>query len=61
VGSFLGSARPSIDIPRLVDLYADGRLALGELVSRRISLDELPEAFDRLRAGEGLRQLVVFD
>ena len=60
-GSFLGSARVRDDIPRLVDLYAAGDLRLDELVDRRISLRELPEAFDRLRAGDGLRQLVVFD
>jgi S-(hydroxymethyl)glutathione dehydrogenase / alcohol dehydrogenase len=61
LGCFLGSARIGVDIPRLLDLYADGRLALDELVSHRLALDELPEAFDRLRAGECLRQLVVFD
>jgi S-(hydroxymethyl)glutathione dehydrogenase/alcohol dehydrogenase len=60
-GSFLGSANVRTDIPRLVDLYARGDLQLEPLVSRRIALTGLPEAFDRLRAGEGLRQLVVFD
>jgi S-(hydroxymethyl)glutathione dehydrogenase / alcohol dehydrogenase len=60
-GSFLGSARIDEDVPRIVDLYAEGELHLDELVSRRIPLAELPEAFDRLRAGDGLRQLVVFD
>lgn len=61
LGCFLGSARIRVDIPRLLDLYADGRLALDELVSHRIPLEELPAAFDRLRAGESLRQVVVFD
>jgi S-(hydroxymethyl)glutathione dehydrogenase/alcohol dehydrogenase len=60
-GSFLGSARVREDVPRLVDLYAAGDLRLDELVDRRIALRELPEAFERLRAGDGLRQLVVFD
>jgi S-(hydroxymethyl)glutathione dehydrogenase / alcohol dehydrogenase len=60
-GSFLGSANVRTDIPRLVDLYVSGDLQLEPLVSRRIPLTELPEAFDRLRAGEGLRQLVVFE
>jgi S-(hydroxymethyl)glutathione dehydrogenase/alcohol dehydrogenase len=60
-GSFLGSARVREDIPRLIDLYAAGELRLEELVDRRIPLAELPAAFDRLRAGDGLRQLVVFD
>jgi S-(hydroxymethyl)glutathione dehydrogenase / alcohol dehydrogenase len=60
-GSFLGSARVQEDIPRLVDLYAAGDLRLDELIDRRIPLGELPDALERLRAGDGLRQLVVFD
>jgi S-(hydroxymethyl)glutathione dehydrogenase/alcohol dehydrogenase len=60
-GSFLGSARIDEDVPRIVDLYAEGELKLEELVSHRLALAELPQAFDRLRAGESLRQLVVFD
>jgi S-(hydroxymethyl)glutathione dehydrogenase/alcohol dehydrogenase len=59
-GSFLGSAQIDVDIPRLLDYYADGCLELDELVSRRLTLDELPDAFDRLRAGSVGRQLVVF-
>jgi S-(hydroxymethyl)glutathione dehydrogenase / alcohol dehydrogenase len=59
-GCFLGSAQIDVDIPRLLDYYADGILELDELVSRRLTLDELPDAFDRLRAGDVCRQLVVF-
>jgi S-(hydroxymethyl)glutathione dehydrogenase/alcohol dehydrogenase len=60
-GCFLGSARLDVDIPRVVDFYAEGQLELDALVSRRLPLAALPEAFDRLRAGDVLRQLVVFD
>jgi S-(hydroxymethyl)glutathione dehydrogenase / alcohol dehydrogenase len=60
-GSFLGSARIGEDVPRLVDLYASGELELDGLVSEKLPLAELPGAFDRLRAGGALRQLVVFD
>jgi S-(hydroxymethyl)glutathione dehydrogenase / alcohol dehydrogenase len=60
-GSFLGSARIREDVPHLVELYRSGVLELDGLVSRRLSLAELPDAFDRLRAGEAVRQVVVFD
>jgi S-(hydroxymethyl)glutathione dehydrogenase/alcohol dehydrogenase len=60
-GSFLGSARLREDIPRLVDLYDSGELELDRLVSRTLPLSELPDAFERLRAGDGVRQVVVFD
>ena len=60
-GSFLGSARIHEDVPRLVDLYRSGELELDGLVSRILPLSELSDAFDRLRAGEAVRQVVVFD
>jgi S-(hydroxymethyl)glutathione dehydrogenase/alcohol dehydrogenase len=59
-GCFLGSARIEEDVPTLVDRYAAGDLRLDELVSDRIGLAGLPAAFDKLRAGDALRQLVVF-
>jgi Zn-dependent alcohol dehydrogenase len=60
-GTFLGSARIQEDVPALVDLYHSGELELDRLVSRKLRLDELPDAFDRLRAGDVVRQVVVFD
>jgi Zn-dependent alcohol dehydrogenase len=30
-------------------------------VTRRLTLDEVPEALDQLRSGQGIRQVVVFD
>ena len=59
-GCFLGSALIHEDVPALVDLYAAGDLLLDELVSDRIELAALPAAFDRLRSGDAVRQLVVF-
>jgi S-(hydroxymethyl)glutathione dehydrogenase / alcohol dehydrogenase len=60
-GTFLGSARIQEDVPRLVELYHSGELDLDRLVSRKLPLAELPDAFDRLRAGDVVRQVVVFD
>ncbi|RLK52598.1 alcohol dehydrogenase catalytic domain-containing protein [Microbacterium telephonicum] len=60
VGSYLGSAVPARDIPRYVQLWRDGLLPLESLISDRIALADLPDAFARLAAGTTLRQLVVF-
>lgn len=60
VGSYLGSAVPSRDIPLFVEMWRAGRLPLEKLVSSRIRLDELPEAMDRLAGGGELRQLIDF-
>jgi S-(hydroxymethyl)glutathione dehydrogenase/alcohol dehydrogenase len=60
-GSYMGSNRFPVDMPRLVDLYLQGRLKLDELVSRRIKLDEINEAFAAMKSGEVARSVVVFD
>jgi S-(hydroxymethyl)glutathione dehydrogenase/alcohol dehydrogenase len=60
-GCYLGGSAPARDIPAMVTLYLNGELRLDELVSRRIGLTDLNEAFDRLRAGTDARQVVVFD
>ncbi|QYU68694.1 Zn-dependent alcohol dehydrogenase [Leptolyngbya sp. 15MV] len=59
-GSYLGSNRFPLDMPRLVDLYLQGRLKLDALVSRRIALDEIDGAFAAMKTGELARSVVVF-
>ena len=61
VGSYLGSAVPSRDIPRYVEMWRAGRLPLERLVSSRVRLDEIEEAMDRLATGSELRQIITFD
>lgn len=60
IGSYLGSAVPSRDIPQYVDLWRAGKLPLERLVSSRIHLDDLDVAMDQLAAGGELRQLIAF-
>jgi S-(hydroxymethyl)glutathione dehydrogenase/alcohol dehydrogenase len=59
LGSNYGFADPAVDLPRYAQLHLDGRLPVERLIDRRIGLDELEAGFDRLRAGEGLRQVVT--
>lgn len=59
-GSYMGSCVPSRDIPRYIDLFQSGRLPVDRLMSERIALDDINEAFDRLADGATVRQLVVF-
>lgn len=59
-GSYLGSCVPARDVPRFVELYRAGRLPVDRLLSHRIELEQINEGFDRLAAGEALRQVVVF-
>ena len=61
LGSNYGFAEPATDFPRYAALHLAGRLPADRLIDRRISLDDVEGAFDRLRAGEGLRQVIVFE
>ena len=60
-GSYLGSCVPERDIPRLIGLHRAGRLPVERLVSHRLELGSaaLNEGFDRLAAGDAVRQVVV--
>lgn len=59
-GSYLGSGVPSRDIPRFLGLHRRGKLPVEKLMTHRITLDEINEGFDRLHAGEAIRQVVEF-
>ncbi len=59
-GSYLGSAVPTRDIPRYIELYKAGRLPVDRLITHRLALDEINEGFDRLATGQAVRQVVVF-
>ncbi len=59
-GSYLGSCVPLRDIPVYIELYRAGRLPVNKLMSGLAPLDEINGAFDRLAAGETIRQIITF-
>jgi alcohol dehydrogenase len=61
VGSYLGSAVPSRDIPKYAQLWRDGKLPVEELISDRIALADINRAMDQLADGHAIRQIIMFD
>ena len=61
IGSRMGSTRLSIDIPRLVDLYLQGKLKLDELITKRYRLEEINEAIVSTESGEALRNVILLE
>lgn len=59
-GSYIGSCVPARDVPRYIDLYLAGRLPVDKLLGERLTLADINRGFDRLDAGESMRDLVVF-
>jgi Zn-dependent alcohol dehydrogenase len=58
-GSAYGTVSPLLLVPRIVELYLEGRLLLDELVSHRLPLESIDEAFDLSRRAEGIRPVLV--
>jgi S-(hydroxymethyl)mycothiol dehydrogenase len=57
--SWYGDCLPSRDFPMLIDLYRQGRLDLDAFVTETIAVDAVEAAFDRMRAGDVLRSVVL--
>ncbi|GAA1582492.1 alcohol dehydrogenase catalytic domain-containing protein [Leucobacter aridicollis] len=60
IGSNYGGLVPARDFPRVAAAYLAGELPLDELISSRVSLDEVNDAFDAMRRGERTRSVIVF-
>ncbi|MEO8228481.1 MAG: zinc-binding dehydrogenase [Chloroflexota bacterium] len=60
LGSNYGSSVAPVDFPRYAELHLAGQLPIERLIDRRIDLDGVEAAFDRLRRGEGLRSVIAF-
>jgi S-(hydroxymethyl)glutathione dehydrogenase / alcohol dehydrogenase len=59
LGSNYGFAVAATDFPRYAELHLAGRLPIDRLVEARIGLEDVEDAFDRMRRGEGLRRVIV--
>ena len=60
VGSKMGSARISSDIPALIKRYDRGELKLDELISGRFPLEDINDAIAEVRNRTALRNVIVF-
>jgi S-(hydroxymethyl)glutathione dehydrogenase/alcohol dehydrogenase len=58
IGSVYGSGQPTVDIPKLVELYREGKLKLRELVTHTYRLDQVNEALNALAGGTDARGII---
>lgn len=61
VRSSYGGARPQEDFPNLARAYLRGDLKLDELITQRLTLDQINDGFDSLRRGEAIRTVIDID
>ncbi len=59
-GTAFGGARGRTDVPRIVDWYMDGKIAIDPLITHTMPLADINRAFDLMHAGESIRSVVTF-
>ena len=60
-GSWGGSSNPDIDIPKLANLYLEGKLPLEKLLDKKYSLDNINEALNDLENRLVSRPIISID
>lgn len=60
LGSYVGSTRLQVDLPKLIEHYERGNLLLDELITGRYPLEQINEAVESMERGEALRNVIVF-
>lgn len=59
-GTAFGGARGRTDTPRIVDWYMEGRIEIDPMITHRLPLVRINEAFDLMRAGASIRTVIHF-
>ena len=59
-GTAFGGARGRTDVPRIVDWYMNGKIEIDPLITHKLPLARINEAFDLMHRGESIRTVVEY-
>ena len=59
-GTAFGGARGRTDVPKIVDMYMEGRIDIDKLITHTMPLDDINKAFDLMHSGESIRSVVLY-
>ncbi|MGH1361370.1 MAG: S-(hydroxymethyl)glutathione dehydrogenase/class III alcohol dehydrogenase [Burkholderiaceae bacterium] len=59
-GTAFGGARGRTDVPKIVDWYMDGKINIDDLITHKLPLEKINDAFDLMHSGESIRTVVEF-
>jgi S-(hydroxymethyl)glutathione dehydrogenase / alcohol dehydrogenase len=59
-GTAFGGARGRTDVPRIVDWYMNGKIDIDSLITHKLPLERINEAFDLMHTGKSIRTVVEF-
>ena len=59
-GTAFGGARGRTDVPKIVDWYMQGKIAIDDLITHKMPLERINDAFDLMHEGKSIRSVVVY-
>ena len=60
-GTAFGGARGRTDVPKIVEWYMDGKIRIDELITHKMPIEKINDAFDLMHRGESIRSVALFD
>ncbi len=59
-GTAFGGAKGRTDVPKIVDWYMDGKINIDDLITHKLSLEDINKGFDMMHEGTSIRSVVVY-
>ena len=59
-GTAFGGARGRTQVPQIVDWYMEGKISIDPLITHKLPLERINEAFDLMHTGESIRTVIEF-
>ncbi len=59
-GTAFGGARGRSDVPKIVDWYMERKINIDDLITHKLPLERINDAFDLMHKGEAIRSVVVY-
>jgi len=59
-GTAFGGAKGRTDVPKIVDWYMDGKIAIDDMITHTMPLADINRAFDLMHEGASIRSVVTF-
>lgn len=59
-GTAFGGARGRTDVPKIVDWYMDGKIRIDDLITHKMPIEKINDAFDLMHKGESIRSVALF-
>jgi S-(hydroxymethyl)glutathione dehydrogenase/alcohol dehydrogenase len=59
-GTAFGGARGRTDVPKIVDWYMDKKIQIDPMITHKLPLERINEAFELMHKGESIRSVVVY-